>query len=324
MPTHIRTPKPSRATTWSNRGFIAVLSLLGMLGLWWTILIGQLVNENHALRVATEGDSPIIRTAHDRRRLMVWGESGTMALLTASIVAFAWATTARERQQLRRIEGILAASTHELKTPLAGVRALLESMASGVLKPENAAPHLARGLESCARLDHLVDAVLTWQTAVAHPDAALQRGEVRPLGIWLEGLLPGARVQMDDASAAPVRAQPEALRVILENLWENARKYGGGQIVVTADRTTTSHGPAVRLHIRDDGLGFEPRDAERIFEPYERLHTHTRGTGLGLYISRSLARAMNGELTAVSPGAGLGSTFTLTLPCAAESTETGR
>lgn len=324
MPTAAKTTNPNRVTTWSNRGFITVLFLMVMLGLWWTVLIGRLVNENHDLRVAIEGDSPIIRTAHDRRRLMVWGESGTMALLTASIVAFAWATAARERQQLRRIEGILAASTHELKTPLAGVRALLESMASGVLKPESAGPHLARGLESCARLDHLVDAVLTWQTAVAHPEAPLQRGEVRPLATWLDGLLPGASIELGETSTALVRAQPEALRVILENLWENARKYGGKQVLVTADLTKNTHGPAVRLHIRDDGLGFEPRDAERIFEPYERLHTHTRGTGLGLYISRSLALAMHGDLTALSAGAGQGSTFTLTLPCAAESTKRDR
>ncbi len=308
--TDARIRRPDRLTTWSNLGFVAVLALLALLGLWWTVLIGRLVNENHDLRVAIEGDSAVVRAEHDRRRLMVWGESGTMGVLTVAVVGFAWATAMRERQQLRRIEGILAASTHELKTPLAGVRALLESLESGVLPPEKMGPHLARGLEGCARLERLVDGVLTWQTAVAHPEAAGERREDRPLAGWVAFLPASAVVDLGATASVPVRASPEAVRVILENLWENAHKYGGTRVLVSAERA----GPSVLLHLTDDGIGFEPGDAQRMFEPYERLHTHTRGTGLGLYIARSLARAMGGELSARSSGSGQGSTFTLALP----------
>lgn len=296
---------PNQARIWSNRAFALVLVLLLPLGFWWTVLIGRLVNENHDLRVMVEGNTLEVHAEHDRRRLMVWGESGTMALLSVSVVGLSYATAARERQQLRRVEGILAASTHELKTPLAGVRALLESIASGVLPPDRMAPHVARGLEGCERLEHLVDGVLTWQAAVAHTI----RPEPRPLGVWLEAMPHGARVDAGEAAAVSVLAAPDAMRVVLENLYDNARKYGGQDIRVSADASPTH----ARILVTDDGIGFDPVDAERIFEPYERLNAQTRGTGLGLYISRSLARSMGGDLTATSAGPGTGSTFTLTL-----------
>ena len=294
---------------WSNRAFALVLVLLVPLGLWWTVLIARLVNENHDLRVAMEGDSQTVREDHDRRRRMLWGESGMMALLSVSVVGLSYATAARERQQLRRIEEILAASTHELKTPLAGVRALLESLSSGVLPPEKMAPHLERGLEGCERLEHLVDTVLTWQAVAANPEQPGLKVETRPLREWLGFLPQGAAVEAGPLDQTPVQASPDAIRVILENLIDNARKYGGTTIQVRAER----HSDGVYVRVQDDGIGFESGDAERLFEPYQRLNTQTRGTGLGLYISRSLARAMGGDLTATSAGPERGSTFTLLL-----------
>lgn len=294
---------------WSNRAFALVLVLLVPLGLWWTVLIARLVNENHDLRVAMEGDTQSVREDHDRRRRMLWGESGMMALLSISVVGLSYATAARERQQLRRIEGILAASTHELKTPLAGVRALLESLSSGVLPPEKMAPHVERGLEGCERLEHLVDAVLTWQAVAANPEQPGLKVETRPLGEWLAFLPQGAALEDGPLDGLPVLASPDAIRVILENLIDNARKYGGNTIQVRAER----HSDGVNVRVQDDGIGFEDGDAERLFEPYQRLNAQTRGTGLGLYISRSLARAMGGDLTATSAGPQRGSTFTLLL-----------
>lgn len=306
---------PNRVREWSNLAFAAVIGLLVPLGLWWTVLIGHLVNENHDLRVLAEGDTPEMRAEHDRRRLMVWGESGTMAVLSASVVALSYAMAQRERQQLRRLEGILAASTHELKTPVAGIRALLESLQSGVLPPDRMGPHVGRGLQSCARLEHLVDGVLTWQRALASPENAAENAETRSLTNWLQPLLPADALHLADAGAVPVHTSPDALRVIVENLWENAKKYGGTQVRVSA----ALRGPKLDVAFQDDGIGFNPDDCERLFEPYQRLHTHTRGTGLGLYISRVLARAVGGDLHAASGGPGTGATFTLTLPISARS-----
>jgi len=106
------------------------------------------------------------------------------------------------------------------------------------------------------------------------------------------------------------------VRVVLENLLDNARKYGGGKV----ELSDVTHGAKWRLEVKDQGQGFLMTDAERLFEPFERGGGTgvAHGSGLGLYISRQLARRMQGELTATSDGLGKGSTFALELPVARE------
>jgi signal transduction histidine kinase len=98
----------------------------------------------------------------------------------------------------------------------------------------------------------------------------------------------------------------------LENLLSNAIRYATGQPIEVA---LTSDIDSARLSVRDEGIGISDRDQAQIFE---RFHTLGRkgengGFGVGLWITRQLVRAMRGEI-AVSSNAGVGSTFTVTLP----------
>ncbi len=117
-----------------------------------------------------------------------------------------------------------------------------------------------------------------------------------------------------------VTADAERFQQILLNLITNAIKFTtkGGSIDVTCD----GDAGMVRLRVKDTGVGIPLLDIERVFEPFVQLDrdltTGTQqGVGLGLSISRELARAMRGDLTLQS-AEGVGSTFTLTLPIAAE------
>ncbi len=119
-----------------------------------------------------------------------------------------------------------------------------------------------------------------------------------------------------------VAADAERFQQILLNLITNATKFtlAGGSIDVLCD----VHANAVRIRVRDTGLGIRPVDMERVFEPFVQIDRHLtsssqQGVGLGLSISRELARAMRGDLTLES-SEGIGSTFTLTLPLASEKT----
>ena len=105
---------------------------------------------------------------------------------------------------------------------------------------------------------------------------------------------------------------------ILLNLVTNAIKFTepGGRIAVWTDRAEGG----VRIHVRDTGRGIAPEQLESVFEPFVQVDRHVtphndQGVGLGLAISRELARAMGGDVTVVS-APGQGSTFTLTLPAA--------
>jgi signal transduction histidine kinase len=117
-----------------------------------------------------------------------------------------------------------------------------------------------------------------------------------------------------------VTADAERFQQILLNLITNAIKFTGtgGSIDVTCDRDAS----VVRMHVKDSGVGIRLIDIDRVFEPFVQIDRHLtsatqQGVGLGLSISRELARAMRGDLTLQSTE-GVGSTFTLTLPIASE------
>lgn len=302
----------------ANVAYGVTLFLLALLGAWWTVLIARLVDENHELSLALAGPTAEVIRAYERKRLMLVGESVTLTVLALVLAGLLWRYARQERAQIRRLEGVLAASTHELKTPIAGVRMLLESLQSGVLPPADMGPYLTQGLAATERLEHLVESILAYQSAVARRTKAL---EVRPLLDWVQGVMehrlatPGAEVVDLDLGAlgdTPARAAADPFRVILENLLDNARKYGGGGPVQVRARLD---GERVGVDVIDEGVGFSPADAEAIFEPYQRGSNMERrhGTGLGLYIARTLARSLEGELRAESEGEGRGATFTLWL-----------
>ena len=111
---------------------------------------------------------------------------------------------------------------------------------------------------------------------------------------------------------------------MLRNLLDNAIKYSpaGGDVRVALE----PNGNAMRFAVHDEGIGFEPSDADAIFERFRRLDpTMTRGiggTGLGLYICRELIERMSGRIWAESRP-GTGSTFYFELPLAREAVEAG-
>jgi signal transduction histidine kinase len=125
-------------------------------------------------------------------------------------------------------------------------------------------------------------------------------------------------VQVAVIDAVQVLADRDALRVILENLLDNAHKYGGGRVRLAAG---VSDG-RWRLDISDQGRGFPPESAEKLFDLHNRGSGEgvTHGAGLGLAIARQLARRMGGDIRAHSPGPGQGSVFTVNLVLAPQPT----
>ena len=124
----------------------------------------------------------------------------------------------------------------------------------------------------------------------------------------------------EEISSLGVWADREKFAQVLLNLLSNAVKFTqpGGRITVQVD--STDDGAAVRIRVRDTGVGIPADRLEAIFEPFVQVErgshpysSRAEGTGLGLSISRELARAMGGDLVAESR-LGEGSTFTLTLP----------
>ena len=311
-------------------GFGMALSSVGPLMAWWSVLVRRNILSTHALlrgqiETALEGTQRVERLAAleastDRQLFMISGESA-MAGLLLCVLAVVLFMIARQRQrETERLHSMLSLTTHQLKTPLAGVRALLQSLGNGSIPAELHARFLAQGIAECDRLEHLVETTLAYQRTVArgasHPEVIPARELIAEILDHRRASFPDDDVRWEPTEQVSVTCDRDAVRVVLENLLDNARKYGGGRV----DLVGLAKGTRWRLEIRDSGQGFPPEDAERLFEPFERGGGKgvAHGSGLGLFISRQLARRMHGELTAKSPGPGQGSVFALELPLARE------
>lgn len=110
---------------------------------------------------------------------------------------------------------------------------------------------------------------------------------------------------------------PEELRTAVANLLENAVKYSPHDPRIVVDLLTPNM-DTVQLRVRDNGVGIPQSDIKRIFKRFYRVQGQgtekVKGTGLGLFIVRSIARQHGGEVVAESAGENQGSTFTLRLP----------
>jgi two-component system sensor histidine kinase SenX3 len=306
------------------------VAIFAALVAWWFIFARRLIGHEQALAedllafttpdaVLRQQGVAALESRADRLLLMIAGESGlfVLALILCMVVLF---VVARRRQDARvRMERMLQFTSHELKTPIAGVRALLQSLELGSVPPTQHAPLLKSGIAECDRLEHLAETILAYQRAVSTPEGGpVQAHDTEALisqvlahrahGFGAEA------ISVAPALGARVFANADAFRVILENLLDNARKYGGGKV----ELVSSTEGSRWSLSVRDSGQGFDPQLSERLFDPFARADTGavSHGSGLGLSLSRQLARQMGGELSASSEGAGKGSCFTLQLPLA--------
>lgn len=252
------------------------------------------------------------------------------AVLLALLVALA-AIAALLRVSLRdqeRRTAFVRAVTHELRTPLTTLRMYADLLADGGLEQPVERQRAARAIwRESVRLEHLVENVLLSSRLEALGRGAVARFRA-PVGELLEGALEralelcerrGAELEVEVPDAVRgrvVRADPAAVDRILFNLVDNALKYGRPPVRIAA----SGDGSAVRVTVEDAGEGVDPAVLPRLFRPFvksDREAARTApGTGLGLSLSRDLARAMGGELSYESGGRG--ARFVLELPAAEE------
>lgn len=263
-----------------------------------------------------------------RRRAMLVGEGAFMLLLILVLCFMLYRLVQQERRHLRHVESFVAAVTHEMKTPLTGIKSLLQTMAAGRVPEESKQELLALGLKEAERLEHTIENVLlNGKLRGGRLATRAERLQLRP---FLDGFLNHRRrylVQQPDSlqlawklpgADVQVLADAQALRTILENLVDNAFKYGGQQPRVEIIVDAADGGLAIT--VADNGIGFTPEQAKTMFSPFHRAvdprarEAVKHGTGLGLSLSLELTRLMHGRLTAKSDGPGQGSRFTLVLP----------
>ncbi|WP_327268079.1 DUF4118 domain-containing protein [Streptomyces sp. NBC_01218] len=257
--------------------------------------------------------------AEDRRVLGAFAAQAAVVLDRQRLVGEA--EKARRLAEGNRIRtALLAAVSHDLRTPLAAIKAAVSSLrADDVAWSKDDEAELLEAIEDGAdRLDHLVGNLLDMsrlQTGTVTPlIREIDLDEVVPMAL---GGVPEGSVDLDIPETLPmVAVDPGLLERAVANIVENAVKYSPDGTPVTVAASTL--GDRVELRVSDRGPGVPDEGKRRIFEPFQRYGDAPRGAGvgLGLAVARGFAESMSGTLDAEdTPGGGM--TMVLTLKTAA-------
>lgn len=254
----------------------------------------------------------------DERTSRTWDDELQMLRTTADMIASFWhrLESSRRLQELMKSKDEFVASiSHELRTPLTAIVGLAQSL----VDPTNslATTESTEFIQIIAEQSAEMSAIVQDLLVVARSD--IGQVTIRPIDVDLRvevdasirGLRSDRRGDLLISGAAAASADPVRVRQIIRNLLANASRYGGKQIKVHIEEADDRS----VVVISDDGPGIPLEDQERIFQPYERAHERhgqPASVGLGLTVSRQLARLMGGDLY-YSHRDGW-STFTLGLP----------
>jgi signal transduction histidine kinase len=236
----------------------------------------------------------------------------------------------REIRRNEQHDSFINAVTHELKTPITSIRLYLETLKTRDVPAERQREFYDIMLADNDQLLYTVEQVLR-AGSLAH-----RRGYLHKDRIDLDNLvrksteLARSRYHLDadsllyegpadDPDRPTVVGDSEELQAVLGNLLDNAVKYSFQQVRV-AVQMLRPNGRWVQVKVKDQGLGIAGDQLQRIFKRFYRIPrrdmVRVKGTGLGLFIVRSIVKRHGGRVFAESPGEGQGSTFTVELPVA--------
>lgn len=263
--------------------------------------------------------------AATRQQAAVYMASGGLVAITILTLVIVISRHLRAQMRLTRLKNeLISTVTHELKTPLASTRALVETLLAGRVRgAREQSEYLELIANENQRLSHLIENFLTFSRLERGanrfrfqrlaPDV-LVRGAVRAMQERLKP--PLCQFEQQVRPELPdVRADPDAMTTVLVNLLDNALKYTeqDKRIVLRAD----AQDGEICFEVHDNGIGFPPEERERIFDRFyqvdQSLTRQRGGCGLGLSIVRSIVHAHGGRVE-VQSRPGQGSVFKVRLP----------
>ena len=235
----------------------------------------------------------------------------------------------REIRRNEQHEAFINAVTHELKTPVASLKLYLQTLQNRQVDEGKRQEFYRTMLEDSDRLLGTIEQVLR----VGQIGARVRHGHRRPVdfsaldpeSLALARTLPRLPAQAltyrepaERATSKRVLGDEDELRAVVSNLVDNAIKYSGPEVKVAVELEQTDPS-TIALRVRDKGIGISPLERKRIFKRFYRIPgaSRVKGTGLGLFIVRSVVARHGGRVFVESDGVGQGSAFTVELPLVA-------
>ena len=232
----------------------------------------------------------------------------------------------REIRRSEQHDAFLNSITHELKTPIASIKLYLETLKTRKVSPEKQMEFYDVMLADSDRLLNTVEQVLQ-ASSTRERKRLLSTSEIdlgalinESVGIVL------TRRKLDESAvrftepSEPIRVMGDAadLQTAFINLLDNAIKYSSDEPKVLVRAKKAVMNKRVDIFIKDNGMGIPSADLKRVFKRFYRVpnksEVETKGTGLGLFIVKSIVEKHGGKISAQSRGEGLGTTFLIQLP----------
>ncbi len=234
----------------------------------------------------------------------------------------------REIRRNEKHDAFINAVTHELKTPVASLKLYLQTLQQRRLDEDERREFYSTMLADMNRLQATIEQVLL--AGALRAPRKPQRSPVDVAAVVKDCVgklrlsynLPEAslryRSELSQDNPTLVLGNRDELSAAVSNLIDNAIKYSGRKVSVGIDLLRPSP-ERISVRVRDSGIGIDGEDLKRVFRRFYRGPGafRAKGTGLGLYIVRSVAKKHGGRVFGESPGPGSGSTFTLELPLVA-------
>lgn len=304
--------------------------------IWWSILLHEKNKEifdfkielitlqaekNGTLLTAVENTAEykIIQDKFERQNMMIMGESMVFGFLLILGMWFIQKAFNKELESNNKVKNFLLSITHELKSPIASINLVLDTLVKREL------PHLTvKELSSDAliesnRLEKLINNILL---SIKVNEAYQYNFENVSLKEFIEKIIkksafniPVNNIGLDLAhKQEQINVDPEAFFSVLNNLIENAIKYGDEKPIVISTSDDDKH---FYIEVKDEGSGIDDNNKKKVFEQFYRVGDeatrNTKGTGLGLYIVKKIINAHSGSIS-IENNIPCGSVFKIIIP----------
>jgi PAS domain S-box-containing protein len=253
--------------------------------------------------------------------------------LVAGVLVFQDISALKDVERLK--DEFMSVASHELRTPLASVKAtaqfLLRKAKEGGSYTQQDLDRLSAIVQQSSRMARLIEELLDvgrLQSGRIQIDREpFELSELVRESVELASYTyPRCAIETYADGPVEIVADRDRIGQVLTNLLDNAIKYSAEDCKVQVHLATARDAGTATIQVRDHGVGFDPDDANRLFERFSRLGPlahHSRGMGLGLFISKQIVDAHGGTISAHSDGPNRGATMTVTLPISAQATPTG-